>query len=121
MTYSRKRIRPKMNVRVSDRIRSESHLSWLRKTRECLAAVGRDPCSGKMHAHHVRHASNSGTALKPPDSDAVALCDFHHKRLHDGGVKWFQEFYGVDLDKAKDECWRDSPHGKKWRNEQVKP
>lgn len=113
MNYARKRTRPKMGLRTSDRVRSDGHLAWLRNTRECLAAVGRDPCGGKMHAHHVRHANNAGTALKPPDSDAVPLCDFHHRRLHDGGVDWFQKFYGVDLDKAKDDCWHESPHRRK--------
>lgn len=111
----RARTRPKMGVRQSTRISSPSHLAWVR-TRACLGTGGPEECLGKMEAHHVRHAHNAGTGLKPGDDAAVPLCALHHKILHDAGHLSFQRDYVCNLDKAAAEHWKASPHRYKAEN-----
>lgn len=108
----KRRVRPKMGVRKSDRIRSSQHLAWTRGNR-CL--VDNAECFGGMEAHHVRENGNAGTGLKPGDDDAVALCAYHHAELHRIGAHTFQRRHACDLDKAAAQNWKDSPHGIKWR------
>jgi hypothetical protein len=97
-----------MGIRVSERIRSDGHLAWVR-SRRCLAD-GWEPCDRKMHAHHVRTAVNAGTGVKPPDSATIPLCSLHHRFLHDRGVDWFERTYSVDLKAEAERHWRESPH-----------
>ena len=115
--FPKRRVREPMNVRQSGVIRCPSHLGWLRNTRECLASSSA-ACSGRMEAHHVRENGNAGTGIKPPDSDAVPLCAHHHRQLHNVGSKTFEAMHGVDLDKTAAACWRESPHGVKFRAQQ---
>lgn len=111
----KRRTRPKMGVRVRERIRCSGHLAWTRGNR-CL--VENAECSGNMEAHHVRENGNAGTGLKPGDDAVVPLCGFHHARLHSWGATTFQREYRVDLDKTAAELWSVSPHGKRYRLEQ---
>lgn len=75
-------------------------------------------CLGEMEAHHVRENGNSGTGIKPPDSDAVPLCTLHHAELHQIGVKSFEARHGCDLDSKAAMYWEEGPHGQRYRNEQ---
>lgn len=110
----KRRTRPKMGVRVSERIRCSGHLAWTRGNR-CL--VENAECSGNMEAHHVRENGNAGTGLKPGDDDVVALCAFHHRQLHTVGAVTFQAKHRCDLDKAAAANWQLSPHGRRYRAE----
>ena len=39
-----------------------------------------------MEFHHVRTASNSGTAMKPHDRYGISLCRTHHVAHHNGDL-----------------------------------
>ena len=116
MALPKRRKAAPMGVRVSDRVRSPGHLSWLRGF-TCLA-FGRDPdgCEGPIEAHHVSEDGNAGTGIKAPDSDAVPLCATHHALGHAIGWGTFAGRYGVDLLAAAARFWRISPHRKKWED-----
>jgi hypothetical protein len=72
--------------------RNRRHLDWIRTLPCCVPGCQR-PCI----PHHVRTAANSGTALKPPDTETVPLCHEHHQELHDKGRITFQRKHAVDL------------------------
>ena len=74
--------------------RDARHLRWVREQGCCVPGCCR---GGVIHAHHVRTAANSGTALKPSDQWTIGLCARHHDLLHRHGVKWFEATYHVDL------------------------
>lgn len=104
---------PKMGVRQSERVRSPSHLAWVRGF-SCLA-FGRDPegCDGRIEAHHVSEDGNAGMGIKAPDSEAVPLCAKHHAQGHAIGWATFAARYGIDLLAHAARLWRTSPHRKK--------
>ena len=113
----KRRVRPKMGVRVSSRIRCTSYLQYVRG-RACLAEG--PSCFGDPEAHHVRENGNAGTGIKPPDSDAVPLCAGHHAELHRVGAKTFESRHGCDLDKqavAHWQAWLKTPAGNRFKQE----
>lgn len=82
-----------------------AHLAWVR-LQPCCA--GR--CQGRGEAHHVRTAANSGTGIKPPDTDSVPLCRKHHAELHKGGAWTFQTTHEIDLEAVAARMRLASPH-----------
>lgn len=109
----KRRVRQKMGVRESERVRCSGHLAWTRGNR-CLVDAG---CSGGMEAHHVRENGNAGTGLKPGDDAVVPLCAHHHAQVHNLGAQTFQRIHRCDLDKAAAANWQLSPHGRRYRAE----
>jgi hypothetical protein len=83
------------------------HLKWIRR-HPC--AVRRSGCSRIMHSHHVRTGGTGGTALKPPDRDAVPLCETHHVEFDSIGVKTFEAKYEIDLKTLAGKLAALSPH-----------
>lgn len=57
---------------------------------------------------HVRTAENSGTGIKPHDSNGVPLCRHHHREQHDCGVHTFEDRHGIDLEALAAEFVRKS-------------
>lgn len=47
--------------------------------------------------HHVRRASNSGTAVKPGDDECAGLCATHHLDIHHDGEQTCSARWGIDL------------------------
>lgn len=115
----KRRIRLRMNVRPPGRIRSPSHLAWVRG-HEC--AIAHHPahfCEGKIEAHHVREDGNAGTGLKPDDSETVPLCAKAHRYGHDKGWASFAKEFAVNLMSIAMDLWRRSPHRIKWEQKQM--
>jgi hypothetical protein len=83
------------------------HLAWIR-CQPC--AVEGLFCGGIIHAHHVRTAANSGTAMLPPDDETVPLCAIHHAEFHRAGAQTFQDAYDVDLKRVARDLRALSPH-----------
>lgn len=86
------------------------HLAWIRE--QPCAVPG---CRVKrIEAHHVRTAANAGTGVKPPDSFAIGLCQYHHTRgaesIHQLGQDTFAARHGIDLERVVDKMRLDSPH-----------
>lgn len=69
------------------------HLAFVRSQPCCVPGCTRTP----VQPHHVRTAANSGTALKPPDTETVPLCVAHHAEGHRTGWRTFEDRHGVDL------------------------
>lgn len=75
------------------------HRAWLRQ-QPCLvsgSSCSGPCCAGRMHAHHVRSAADSGIGKKPPDDRCVPLCAAHHDELHRIGAQTFGRKYSIDL------------------------
>lgn len=110
MNFIGRRKRPKMGVREPSKVRSPGHLQWLRGH---ICAVNTLACNGRIEAHHVRETIDGeagGIGLKPDDSCAVPLCQFHHQSLHIGGTKTFQELHKIDLAAIAAAMWKRSPY-----------
>ncbi len=110
MTLPKRLKRPRMGVREQSKVRSPSHLKWVRG-HSCCAASG--ACLGAVEAHHVRETvdgSGGGIGLKPDDSSAVPLCRFHHQTVHTSGADTFQTLHRIDLSALAAELWKRSPH-----------
>lgn len=118
----RRRKKPKMGLRVSDKIISHNHLKFVRGF-ECLCAgksdrivVGDDyamvphECVGKIEAHHVVSRGAGGD-----DSQVVPLCSKAHADGHRMGWETFQKRYGLDLAATAESLWRNSPAGRAYR------
>lgn len=121
----KRRKRERMNVRPPERVRSPSHLAWVRG-HECCAGTGRlsrlllgEPerliCSDNMEAHHARIEGDGTTGKKPGDDKVVPLCRVHHEEGHRIGWKPFEAKYRVDLTVIAAQLWQWSPHGAKYR------
>lgn len=107
-----RRKRAKMGVRVSDTIRCESHLRWVRG--HCCLIEKQHECSDRIEAHHVREGHHA-MGTKPDDSEAVPLCSAAHAELHNRGAQTFEKNYKLDLLKVAAELWKKSPHGISYR------
>ncbi len=102
--------RPKMGVREPSKLRSPSHLKWVRG-HSCCVSTG--ACDANIEAHHVRETvdgNGGGIGLKPDDSSAVPLCAFHHQNVHMVGIKTFQALHKIDLTRIAETLWQRSPH-----------
>lgn len=106
-----KRKRPKMGLREESRIRSASHLQYVRSFVCCI--MDRHECEGRIEAHHVRSGTDGGASIKPSDEYAVPLCSVAHRTLHDVGEITFQARFGVDLLAVSAKLWRTSPARKR--------
>lgn len=106
----RRRPKPKMGTREETRVRSASHLRWVRGF--CCSIMGRGSheCAGNIEAHHVKEDTDGCLGKKPSDEFAVPLCSVAHAELHNGGEATFQGRYGVDLLAIAARLWRTSPH-----------
>ena len=82
------------------------HRAWLRQ-HQC--AVGRADCEGPTEVAHIRTAANAGTGLKPPDWDAVPLCQACHELQHQIGMLTFEKQMRGDLAELAREFARRSP------------
>lgn len=112
----RRRVRPKMGVRLKTRIDCQGHLKWLRGNRCLIDGMLGHVCWGKMVAHHVRKGTHTGMSDLPNDSETIPLCDGAHEEVHKGHDT-FQRKYGLNLPEEAAACWLISPHGAKWRKE----
>ncbi len=102
-----------MGVRKAERVRSPSHLAWVRGF-ACLA-FGRDPagCEGRIEAHHISEDGSAGMGIKAPDSNTVPLCAKHHALGHAIGWGTFSARFGIDMLAHAATLWRTSPHRRK--------
>lgn len=107
----KRRTRPKMGLRVSDRVRSDGHLKWLRG---CKCAIDTSLCSSRIEAAHVRRGTDGATGVKPGDCWAIPLCDIHHREQHQCGEETFERRYGIDMREIARACWDNSPHRLAW-------
>jgi hypothetical protein len=73
------------------------HLAFVRSLGCVVRNRAWTECRGRIEAHHVRTAANSGIGMKPPDTAAVGLCARHHRTLHSEGRRTFEKTYSVDL------------------------
>jgi hypothetical protein len=73
------------------------HLAFVRSQGCVVRSRAWTECRGRIEAHHVRTAANSGMGMKPPDTAAVGLCARHHRTLHSEGRRTFETTYSVDL------------------------
>lgn len=104
-----KRRKPvKMGVREPSQVRSASHLAWVRKF--SCAILGRHECGGRVESHHVHENADGGIGMKPGDDNAIPLCSYAHRELHDIGEVRFSGKYGIDLTAVAATLWRTSPH-----------
>lgn len=99
----------RLKPRRHDPNRSPAHLRFVRSHRCCVIGCVQEP----IEAAHVRTAANSGTGIKPPDSETVSLCQFHHAESHQIGTKSFERKHGLDLASLAAEFWRTSPARKR--------
>lgn len=76
------------------RKRDEAHLVYIRSLPCCVPGCKK---FARIDPHHVRTAANSGTALKPMDTECVPLCRIHHDEHDRLGRHSFQAKYGLDL------------------------
>ena len=107
---SRRKV-PKMGVRERPQIRCPSHLKWVRGF-PCSAE--NQDCMGNIEAAHVRSGTDGGKGVKPSDTYAIPLCNFHHARQHAIGEKQFERETGINMRSIADELARRSPHKHKW-------
>lgn len=125
MNLKRKK-RPKMGLRVSPVIKCPGHLKWVRG-HECMCLgkmehiivgddymVTPDRCVGRIEAHHSTTRGAGGG-----DETAVPLCAWHHASGHKMGWTTFQQRFGVDLASTAADLWKRSPHGQRYRLNQV--
>lgn len=107
----RRRLNPKMGTREEGRVRSASHLQFVRGF--VCTIFDRHECAGKIEAHHVRLGTDGAAGVKPGDDWAVPLCSLAHRELHDMGEATFQQRFGKDLKAVAARLWRTSPHRRK--------
>ncbi len=111
--------RPKMGVRVSEMIRSDGHLKWIKG---CRCSVEDGLCEGRIEPAHVRLGTDGGTGMRPSDCWVVPLCAGHHAEQHSrkgpaAGEYTFWNKRGIDPKELAMSYWNLSPHGRKWRME----
>lgn len=125
----KRRSKPRMNVRAPERVRSPSHLQFVR-LHECAIAgksyhysdggmtgMANHVCVGRIESHHCRIEGDGTTGKKPGDDKCVALCSAAHAEGHSIGWKSFEAKYRVDLTSIAAALWKASPHGVKYRRE----
>lgn len=102
------------NFKVA-RVRSKAHLHlvsycgcvvpgcrWHWPIEQALKVLARDGITRPepnpyVTWHHVRRASNAGTAVKPGDDCTIGTCDNHHREIHQAGEKTCAARWGIDL------------------------
>jgi hypothetical protein len=118
----KRRVRPKMGVRQSDRIRCEA---FKRYVRGCYCIIfGRNGhvCSGAVQFAHVRKGNDGGMGLKPSDCHGVPMCYAAHIQIqHQHGEPAFERSFGLDLNETAAAYWNEwlnkTPAGKRYRAE----
>ena len=85
------------------------HKRWVRGFCCAVFEASRGACSGKIEAHHLRTAANSGKSIKPHDANCVPLCALHHAEYHTMGRDSFARQYQIDLGKIALTLARQSP------------
>lgn len=108
----RRRKKPKMGLRVSDKIHCPAHARWVRGFECLIAGKATHECWGRMEAHHVTSRGAGGG-----DETLVPLCSRAHVLGHSMGWDSFEKLYGVNLEATAAELWRTSPHGQRYRLE----
>lgn len=109
-----------MPPKESARLECQGHCRWVSKTLRCCIegkvckATGlRHDCDGRIDPHHEPPVSQGGG-----DHQTSPLCRRAHNLRHDKGRKWFEENFGISLDKIGAECWQaDAYHRMKYENE----
>ncbi len=76
-----------------ERPNEEAHFERLRLLPCCVPGCD----SFQSIVHHERRGTGGGTALKPPGTSAVNLCQRHHVIGHAIGWETFEKRFGVDL------------------------
>lgn len=114
----RRRKAPKMGVREdTGRIHCPSHGKWIRG--HCCAAQGKGkfPCEGRIEAHHSKTRGAWGG-----DDTLVPLCSFHHALLDspNWSQRRFEQEHGLDFARLSADLWFHSPHGKKYRLDDLR-
>lgn len=109
----KRRKAPKMDVRQSTVIRSESHKQWIRQF--CCILFGKDghSCAGKTEAAHVRSLTDGGMGMKPGDNWVIPLCSGAHAEQHHLGEFPFEHKYRIDMKAIAERLWSLSPARKK--------
>lgn len=112
MKIPRKRKRPKLGVRVSEKYWSPGHVGFVRG-RECaISGKKGHVCSGRMEVHHEPTRGAGGD-----DRRCAPLCSAAHEERHRKGRKWFENHYGVNLEQVGKDCWQaDAYHRRKYEN-----
>lgn len=101
---------PKMGLKQSSMIRSESHKRWVRGF-ECAAGSKIDACEGRIESAHARKGTDGGTGMDPSDCWVIPLCAHHHKTVqHTIGEPEFERRYGIDMKAIAKALWDKSPH-----------
>lgn len=97
------------------RFRNKKHLAYIRTLR---CAVSSYACSAFIEAHHLLRPWDGvrGMGMKALDTNAIPLCQHHHRELHKfGNEERFFEHMGYNGDYGKalaKRLWIDSPiHG----------
>lgn len=110
--------RSKMGLRDSSVIKCAGHLKWVRGHECCIAGVfGTSDihrCFGRMEAHHSTTRGAGGG-----DETAVPLCTAAHSIGHAIGWETFERRFRVDLEKIAAELWKQSPHGRTYRQQHT--
>lgn len=80
-------------TRPDKRLRSPSHLAWVR-SHACIVPG----CQSRpIQAMHVRSGTDGGMGMKPGDDWTASGCFEHHHEQHQIGERAFQEKYKIDL------------------------
>lgn len=100
-------------TRPGKRLRSPSHLQWVREhgccVPQCLALFG------SIEAAHVRNGTDGGIGMKPGDDWAISLCRSHHAHQHQIGEQAFEKETGIDMKSLAREFASKSPKLRKHR------
>lgn len=106
MNIPSRRKRPKMSVRQSTVIRSDSYLQWVRGHNCTCVEIDPTGCEGGMEAAHVRRGTDGGIGMKPSDCYALPLCSSHHAEQHRIGEQSFEKKYRFAMKTVADRMWR---------------
>lgn len=94
------------------RLRSPSHLAWIRG-HECSITAAGVIHGGRVQACHVRTGTDGGTSLKPSDNWTIPMCALHHQVQSDKGEEAFETEYEIDMKAIAAALWTKSPHRRK--------
>ena len=114
-----RRKRPRMQAPKEDApISCPGHDKWTRGLVCCALGrmaisplgreMGRHECQGRMEAHHETTRGAGGG-----DDKLIPFCALAHEQHHRG-----YKFVGLDQEATAADCWKNSPHGQKYRREQ---
>ena len=94
------------------RFQSKKHLAFVRSLMCCVSSYR---CSGFIEAHHLLKPwdGERGMGMKATDTNAIPLCQHHHRELHKcGNEQTFFELMGYNRDYGKalsKRLWEISP------------